>query len=159
MLITGFLLGNRRTGGTVITGEYITDGILYPLVWDIISLILIRSILFSILAGNITSKKATYNKAYKIAGRYSLGKRLNQSYILDHISKHVRAYHFYMRVKKAHIVWMILTPVIMALAQVGFVEQQEVLSSAANVRLGIALLFCIVLLSKFGIDRKTKFER
>ena len=138
-------------------GKYVILGILFPLACDLLSIVLLRMIIYSILVGNVHSQKATYNKAYKIARSYKYIERIKQTYIINHITKYVEEYKTYMAIKKVHIVWTIVSPIVMIFLP-SFLENPQLLT-VEKIRGIIAFIFYLVLGLKFNFNHKTKFER
>lgn len=139
------------------TEKYVVLGIMFPFVSDLLSLILLRMIIYSILVGNVHSKKATYNKAQKIACKYKLTERIKQTYIINHIAKYIEEYQRYMFFKRIHIVWTIISLVVMFFLP-KFLQNQQ-LFTVVGIRGTIAFVSYIALGLNFNYKHKTRFEK
>jgi len=123
------------------------------LLMDLFNLIFIHDMIYSILLGNMKSKRHRYRNAREIAHQYRFIERMGQGYIRQYITKYVKAYERWMIFKRIHVAWMFLSPFLVLLLFYLLPERSELV---IQIRFAIWLATFIIINFCFcGRDRRT----
>ena len=123
------------------------------------SVLMARWVIDDIFIASIPGKYSkAFNKAVKIKARYSFWQRLTQSYIREHLPQvYIKQYRSYMRFKRCVIVYYLLVFALLIVA--AFLCDGKTVSVMWKVVTGIDVAISLFLLSRFDINRCTKFTR
>lgn len=120
---------------------------------------LLREVLLSILAGNIKGKKRT-RKAMEIHHAQPILKRLNLTYISEHLTWYARDFRIY------HFIYYRIFPlyyvVYLGIAVIVFCYASEEVSMRiliANIVLEGICFLLIMIIARYGPDHRTKYDR
>ena len=124
-----------------------------------LSVLMARWVIEDIFIASIPDKYSkAFNKAVKIKARYSFWQRLTQSYIREHLPQvYIKPYRSYMRFKRCVIVYYLLVFALLIVA--AFLCDGKTVSVMWKVVTGIDVAISLFLLSRFDINRCTKFTR
>lgn len=156
LLGVSFILG--RDGSSSVSDLYAAN-LPVRLAYFTLSVLMTRWVIDDIFIASIPGKYIkAFNKAVKIKARYSFWQRLTQSYIREHLPQvYIKPYRSYMRFKRCVIVYYLL--VFALLIVVAFLCDGKTVSVMWKVVTGIDVAISLFLLSRFDINRCTKFTR
>ncbi len=126
---------------------------------DVITIGEIHDMIYSILLGNMKSRRHRQRNASEIAHQYSFIERMRQRYIREHITKYVDAYDRWMIFKKVYIGWTFLSPIPMFLL---FQRLPEYSKLAFQIRMAISIAVDLIIFCVFGSSNspwRTRYEK
>ena len=156
LLGVSFILGR---GGSSSVSDLYAANLPVRLAYLTLSVLMARWVIEDIFIASIPDKYSkAFNKAVKIKARYSFWQRLTQSYIREHLPQvYIKPYRSYMRFKRCVIVYYFLVFALLIVA--AFLCDWKTVSVMWKVVTGIDVAISLFLLSRFDINRCTKFTR
>lgn len=156
LLGVSFILGR---GGSSSVSDLYAANLPVRLAYFTLSVLMARWVIDDIFIASIPGKYSkAFNKAVKIKARYSFWQRLTQSYIREHLPQvYIKPYRSYMRFKRCVIVYYLLVFALLIVA--AFLCDGKTASVMWKVVTGIDVAISLFLLSRFDINRCTKFTR